>query len=57
MCCEDYELGDVKDRPLNLKCYACDGHVDSKGQSLESSCAWSPIDCDACGWQPCDGSC
>ncbi|MDQ0996930.1 hypothetical protein QFZ34_002112 [Phyllobacterium ifriqiyense] len=38
-------------------CEDCQGaHVDEGGNALEG-CGYSPVECNTCGWRPCDGSC
>lgn len=52
MCCEGWNDPDEK---VNGECLDCGcPTVDGDPQS---GCSWSPVVCDTCGWQPCDGSC
>ena len=47
----------VSDEPSHKDCQACGQLVDSKGESVETSCEYSPIACFTCYYQPCDESC
>lgn len=38
-------------------CPDCGGDVDKDGESTEEGCTYSPVECDTCGWRPCDWSC
>lgn len=38
------------------ECVECGNPVDAEGDSTEV-CAWSPVECDSCGWSPCNESC
>lgn len=44
---------DVKDAAL-CECGAC--YIDEDGRAIEG-CCYSPVDCDTCGYRPCDNSC
>jgi len=51
MCCE----------PLNSnkavgECFECGSPIDSDGESTDI-CAYSEVECDVCGYAPCDDSC
>ena len=52
MCCcgTEYNLKEV-----DGECPEC-GELTVDGDAYES-CAYSPTECDECGWAPCDGSC
>lgn len=38
-------------------CEYCEGLIDEDGDSVEDYCIYSPICCDKCHYQPCNGSC
>lgn len=38
------------------ECPECGMPVDIDGDSTEV-CNYSPVECETCGWSPCDGSC
>ena len=52
MCCEpiNYESKVVGE------CKECGSPIDADGDSTEV-CAWCPIECEECGWAPCELSC
>lgn len=50
MCCDPIEVG----KPDGV-CPDCDTPT-LEGQATEG-CNYSPIECDTCGWCPCDLSC
>ena len=52
MCCEPTGY---KEEELNGECPAC-GQPTVDGDAYES-CGYSPVECEVCGWRPCDGSC
>lgn len=52
MCCEP----NGSDLPAVGECPDCGMPVDKHGDSLEV-CAYSPEECELCGYAPCDGSC
>jgi len=57
MCCEGWRN---PDEDINDECPDCGGPVviDADGDiEAQEGCSWSPVECDTCGWSPCDGSC
>jgi predicted RNA-binding Zn-ribbon protein involved in translation (DUF1610 family) len=52
MCCEP---SGYKEDQVNGKCPDC-GEETVDGDALES-CYYSRIECETCGYAPCDGSC
>lgn len=55
MCCSDIWEWDKRPEKPNGKCKDC-------GEDLYdglpgSSCTYSPVVCETCGWAPCDQSC
>ena len=52
MCCSSNELNE---KDADGKCPDC-GHPTVDGEPVES-CSYSPVECETCGWQPCDFSC
>jgi len=51
MCCEP-----GNDMPTVDECPNCGGPVDIDGDSTDV-CPYSDVQCEKCGWAPCDGSC
>ena len=51
MCCDN--SGDTAE--ANGKCPAC-GEPTVDGDTTDH-CNYSPVECDVCGWAPCDQSC
>jgi hypothetical protein len=52
MCCEP---SGYKHSEINGECPKCEEPI-VDGDAFEQ-CSYSPVECDACGWQPCDQSC
>jgi hypothetical protein len=55
MSCCDREV--AHDREVTGVCPVCEGDIDQDGQTVEDGCGYSPVECEACGFQPCDESC
>lgn len=53
MCCSPLWEGYVKPRG---QCRECGEDVDEDGDAIDG-CTYSPVVCDTCHHQPCDGSC
>ena len=51
MCCD---ARGAEGEPNGI-CPEC-GEPTVDGESIEI-CAWSPVECEVCGYAPCDGSC
>ena len=52
MCCEPCG----SEEPEVSECDVCGGPTDSEGGSTDI-CSYSPVECEVCGWAPCDDSC
>lgn len=52
MCCEPMNYGST----VVGECEECGSKIDSDGDSVDV-CYYSPVDCEECGYAPCDGSC
>jgi len=52
MCCA---ATDFKEKEINGECPDC-GEPTVNWNAYEK-CSWSPVECETCGWAPCDGSC
>jgi hypothetical protein len=52
-CCDPYE-GHIDD--VDSICPDCERPLDSEGDPVHG-CPYSPVCCDTCGYQGCDGSC
>ena len=52
MCCES---SGYSEREIDGKCPECDEPT-CDGDAYEQ-CEYSTVDCDTCGYTPCDGSC
>lgn len=52
MCCSNT---DFEKKDINGECLDC-GQPTVDGQAYDN-CSWSPVECETCGWAPCDGSC
>lgn len=59
MCCDPtFTKADHIIYYAHEQCVACGEDVDSEGKTIAlSNCNWSPVECDVCGWRPCDLSC
>jgi len=55
MCCSPMYDGPSKVRVCDV-CSECASDLDEYGEPIDG-CTYSPVACDTCGWQPCDGSC
>jgi hypothetical protein len=55
MCCDEYDLSDGGPTEVHSECPDC-GTPTVDG-AAQYGCYYSPVACDTCGWQPCDGSC
>ena len=51
-CCSPIEYDEEE---INGSCPDC-GTPTVDGHAAEG-CTFSPVECETCGWQPCDGSC
>jgi hypothetical protein len=51
-CCDNCNEGSI---PVDV-CPECGNPVDEDGDST-MICSYSPVECETCGWAPCDGSC
>lgn len=38
------------------ECPECGAKIDEDGNAVEG-CSYSPVECELCGWKPCDQSC
>lgn len=45
------------DKEVTGVCPQCEGDINQDGQTVEDGCGYSPIECETCGFQPCDLSC
>ena len=54
MCCDPCE---IEDKEITGVCPQCEGDVNKDGECTEDICSYSPVECKACGYQPCDWSC
>jgi hypothetical protein len=54
MCCGDEAYDEPQEKAGS--CPHCGAGIDADGWALER-CVYSPVACDACFYQPCDGSC
>lgn len=52
MCCEPTGY---KESEIDGECPIC--WSPTVGGDAYEQCAWSPVECEECGWAPCDGSC
>ena len=52
MCCAANEYHESE---INGECEKC-GERTVDGDAFDT-CSFSPVECDECGWAPCDGSC
>lgn len=55
MSCCDPCVAD--DKQVIGVCDQCESEINQDGQSIEDSCSYSPLECEKCGYQPCDWSC
>lgn len=53
MCCDGWYPGPGEE--IDGECPDCGGPTVEGGSAY--GCNWSPVECDTCGWAPCDGSC
>lgn len=53
MCTDGWKIDDDE---IVGNCPDCGEPVDVDGNAAEG-CNWSPVECDTCGWSPCDLSC
>jgi len=51
-CCDPTEP-----EPAVGECPDCGEPVDEDGYIAIPNCSYSPLECDTCGWRPCDQSC
>jgi hypothetical protein len=57
-CCDDQRTCGGHDELHVGQCPDCGGDVDEDGDTVERDyCSYSPVECETCGWRPCDGSC
>lgn len=49
-------FGQESTEPEVGKCPDCGEPVDADGDAVHS-CGYSPLECETCGWRPCDQSC
>lgn len=54
MCCDAMI---VDDKEIAGECADCGGDTNQDGQTIVDSCSYSPLECETCGYQPCDDSC
>jgi hypothetical protein len=47
----------IEDKEITGVCSFCESDINQDGQCVEDICSYSPLQCDQCGWQPCDLSC
>jgi hypothetical protein len=58
MCCENQTTQKEHDKEHVDQCVDCDCDVDKDGDCIEmNDCSYSPLDCETCGYRPCDQSC
>jgi len=48
--------GSEDNEPAVGECPDCGEPVDKDGDAVKS-CSYSPLECETCGWRPCDQSC
>jgi hypothetical protein len=53
MCCDPI----YSDEETVGECPECGCGIDADGVTTEECCSYSPVECECCGWRPCDGSC
>ena len=55
MSCSD--PGIIEDKEIKGSCTDCGSDINEDDQAIEDFCSYSPLECDKCGFQPCDWSC
>ena len=55
-CCDDQYTMDEIESLISSECSSCGAPLDKDGDPL-TCCSYSPIGCDVCKTQWCDGSC
>ena len=53
-CCEPWI---VDDKEAVGVCPQCEGDINKDGITVDAGCVYSPVECETCGFQPCDLSC
>ena len=47
----------VDDKEVVGVCPECEGDINKDGETVDAGCVYSPVECETCGFQPCDLSC
>lgn len=55
MACCDPLIAD--DQEITGVCDICESSINKEGETVNDICSYSPLECEKCGYQPCDWSC
>jgi|GEM_PF-3041669 len=47
----------VDDKKIVGECPDCGADINKEGEAVEDNCSYSPVDCETCEDQPCNGAC
>lgn len=53
-CCDP---GIIDDKEIAGVCADCEADINQDGYCIEDFCSYSPVDCETCGYQPCQQYC